>query len=304
MARRRSKPTQAPAPERVAPERAGAPESSALEAVARMLEHRFTHPELLERALTHRSWAYEAREVPGIAAGSEADHRADPSHDNEQLEFLGDAVLGLLAAEALCSRFPGSREGELTRLRANLVSRKHLGEVGTRLALGRVLRLGETAERNRGRDNPTLAANAIEAMIAALYLDGGLAPARRFVEKQILSPTLADLERSIAGSETLSGGGFSGAVGDHKSALQELVQAEGLGRPRYILAGEAGPDHARTFCIELRLEGPGADRGLLAQASGPSKKQAQQEAARLALAALIADGVGASSRAGASGPAE
>ena len=296
MARRKSKPAEAPALD--GPAHGGTGLSESLEVVSRMLGHRFAHPELLERALTHRSWAYET----SIAASSGEHDRADPSHDNEQLEFLGDAVLGLLAAEALCQRLPGSREGELTRLRANLVSRKHLGDVGTRLALGRVLRLGETAERNRGRDNPTLAANAMEALIAALYLDGGLAPARRFVEKEILAPTLGDLERSIAASDTLSGGGFSGAVGDHKSALQELVQAEGLGRPRYILAGEEGPDHRRTFRIEVRLEGPGAEHGLLAEASGASKKQAQQEAARLALITLIAAGVGAPGLV--SGPAE
>ncbi len=294
MARRTSKPAQAPAPVSSAPELQTSPKiSDPLEAVASILGHRFAHPELLERALTHRSWAYETGKSTSLSASAE-DDRADPSHDNEQLEFLGDAVLGLLAAEALCRRFPGSREGELTRLRANLVSRKHLGDVGTRLALGRVLRLGETAERNRGRDNPTLAANAVEALIAALFLDGGLQPARRFVEAEILAPTLGDLERSIAQSDALSGGGFSGAVGDHKSALQELVQAEGLGRPMYILAGQEGPDHRRTFRIEVWLDGAGAAFGLLAEASGPSKKEAQQEAARLALVSLIAAGVGAS----------
>ena len=121
-----------------------------------VLGHTFRRVELLTLAVTHRSYVYDKAST---LAGGDLAH---PEHDNEQLEFMGDAVLGLLVAEALCEYFPASREGELTRLRATLVSRKHLGEVGARLDLGRWLRLGHTAEKNNGRKNTALFANAME----------------------------------------------------------------------------------------------------------------------------------------------
>ncbi len=263
------------------------PQSSTLATPAeleQLLGHTFARPELLTLALTHRSFVYDASSTPG-ARTSEA--LADPARDNEQLEFLGDAALGLLAAEGLYRRFPASREGELTRLRASIVSRKHLGHVGTRLDLGRWLRLGLTAENNGSRQSAALFANAVEAIIAALYLDGGLEVARRFVDLHILTPALPELERSLAGTNTLSG-----AVGDHKSALQEMLQASGIGRPEYRLISETGPDHRRIFRIQVVLDPnlaashPSALTGILAEADGPSKKQAQQEAARLAVARI------------------
>ena len=240
-----------------------------------ILGHRFRRPELLTLALTHRSYVYDA-----VGSSTEED-RADPSHDNEQLEFVGDAALGLLAAESLCRRFPASREGELTRLRASVVSRAHLGKVGTKLGLGRFLRLGHTAEKNQGRTNAALFANTVEAIIAALYLDGGIEVARRFVEAEVLDGALPELEESLA-----TGARFSGAVGDHKSALQELLQATGMGRPQYRLLSESGPEHRRIFQVEVRLEGDEGREGALAQAEGSTKKQAQQEAARLAFAKM------------------
>lgn len=243
-----------------------------------MLGHRFDRPELLTLAMTHRSFVYDS---VAIDASGTDDDRADPSHDNEQLEFMGDAALGLLAAEALCRRFPGSREGELTRLRASVVSRSHLGKVGTRLGLGRWLRLGHTAERNSGRTNAALFANAVEALIAALYLDGGIEVARRFVETEVLDGALPELEQSLA-----RGDGFSGAVGDHKSELQELLQATGRGRPQYQLVSESGPEHRRIFRVEVRLAGDDDQTAALAAADGSTKKQAQQEAARLAVQQL------------------
>jgi ribonuclease-3 len=245
-----------------------------IEELEQMLGHKFQRPELLTLALTHRSYVYDAVMADGD------DDRADPSHDNEQLEFMGDAALGLLAAEALCRRFPGSREGELTRLRASVVSRAHLGKVGTRLELGRWLRLGHTAEKNEGRTNAALFANTVEAVIAALYLDGGVEVARRFVEQQVLDGALPELEQSLARGER-----FSGAVGDHKSELQELLQANGMGRPQYRLLSESGPEHRRVFRVEVRLDGDDG-HGALAEANGSTKKQAQQEAARLAVAQL------------------
>jgi ribonuclease-3 len=250
-----------------------------LEAV---LGHRFGRPELLTLALTHRSYVYDADAQGGAAlSGVEL---ADPSLDNEQLEFMGDAVLGLLAAEALCQRFPASREGELTRLRASVVSRRHLGDVGTQLQLGRWLRLGRTAEQNHGRSNAALFANAVEALIAALYLDGGLTAARRFVEEKVLAGALPAMERAVTAGKDGVGGRFGGVVGDFKSALQEMLQADGARKPQYRLVGESGPDHRRVFRVEVRLDG---DEGAaLAEAEGSTKKQAQQEAARIAVAKL------------------
>ena len=238
-----------------------------------VLGYRFRNPELLKLALTHRSFVYDAK--LSDATGD----LADPSQDNEQLEFVGDAALGLLAAEALCRHFPASREGELTRLRASVVSRKHLGEVGTRLNLGRWLRLGHTAERNDGRTNAALFANTVEALIAALFLDGGIEAARRFVEKEVLAGALPNLHRSVAGGER-----FGGAIGDHKSELQEMLQAQGKGRPHYRLLSESGPDHRRMFRVEVTLEGEGTDA--LGEAEASTKKQAQQEAARSAVILL------------------
>ncbi len=273
----------------------GPPHAQELE---RVLGYRFKRRALLELALTHRSYVYDVAGAGGAEsdAGRELAGRelADPSRDNEQLEFMGDAALGLLAAEWLCRRFPGSREGELTRLRASVVSRKHLGEVGTRLGLGRWLRLGKTAERNAGRTNTALFANAVEALIAALYLDGGIEEARRFVEEQVLAGAVEGMERSLekAGEKASGGGGegFSEAVGDHKSALQEMLQAEGRERPQYRVVSETGPDHRRVFRVAIWLGG--AEEGALAEAEGLTKKQAQQEAARIALGKLMAgDGV-------------
>ncbi|SNT14317.1 RNAse III [Granulicella rosea] len=242
-----------------------------------LVGHRFRRPELLELALTHRSASYEG----GGGAGSTAEVVADPARDNEQLEFVGDAVLGMLVAEALYRRYPGSREGELTRLRASVVNRRHLGVVGGNIELGRWLRLGHGEEASGGRNKPALLANAVEALIAAIYLDGGIEVARAFVETQVLSPALPQLEQAMAEGDT-----FSGAVGDHKSALQEHLQAAGMGQPKYALTGQTGPDHRRLFQVEVRVDG--TDGPPLAVAQGSSKKVAQQEAARLAIAVLTA----------------
>lgn len=234
-----------------------------------LLGHTFVRPDLLRVALTHRSFVYDS-----VDPNTKED-LADPSRDNEQLEFMGDAALGLLAAESLCRRFAGFREGELTRLRALVVSRKHLGEVGTRLGLGRWLRLGRTAEMNAGRTNAAIGANAVEAVIAALYLDGGIEAARRFVEEHVLAGALPELESSPER--------MNGAVGDYKSALQEMLQADGRERPQYLVLAEMGPDHRRVFRVEVRLNGTEAALGV---GEGVTKKQAQQEAARLALERL------------------
>jgi ribonuclease III len=236
------------------------------------LGHTFRNPELLEQALTHRSLSYETN----------PESLADPRADNEQLEFLGDSILGLVIAEALYRRFPNSREGELTRLRASIVSRRHLGEMALRLNLGARLRLGKGEERSGGRTKAALLSNALEAVIAALYLDAGLPAAAAFIDRHILTPALPSLTLALDPAST-----FSGAVGDHKSALQEHLQAAGLGQPQYILTGQSGPDHQKRFHVEVRVHQPAGeatDTAALASAEGSTKKQAQQEAARLALA--------------------
>jgi ribonuclease-3 len=267
---------------------------NSLAELEQLLGHTFHRPELLLRALTHRSFVYEAA---GIKPGDATPRRRDPSLDNEQLEFLGDAALGLLVAESLCQHFPGSSEGELTQMRASLVSRRHLGKVGTRLNLGQWLRLGMGLE-NRGRQNATLAANAMEAVIAALFLDGGIETARQFVEREVLAEALPGLMESVhSEAEGVGGqGSFPGAVGDYKTALQELVQSESLGKPRYVVVDESGPAHQRVFSIEVCLDGEGAEFGALAQASASRKKQAQQEAARQAVARLHELGIGVGDR--------
>src|SRR3984885_5319079 len=241
---------------------------------APLLDHVFQRPELLTWALTHRSLAYETN----------PESLPDPAADNEQLEFLGDAVLGLAVAESLFLRFPTSREGELTRLRSSLVSRRHLGEVAARIDLGSLLLLGRGEEQSGGRRKPALLANALEAVIAALYLDGGLAVARAFIEKHIIEPTLPDLHLAIQTGET-----FSGAIGDHKSALQEHLQATGAGQPHYVLTDQSGPDHQKRFRVEVRIADKEGGSRALAESEGTTKKQAQQDAARLAFQRLIVE---------------
>jgi ribonuclease-3 len=239
---------------------------------ARLFDYKFKDPSLLILALTHSSLAYE-RNPEGTP---------DPGSDNERLEFLGDAVLGLVVAEALYRRLPASREGDLTRLRASLVSSRHLAQVAQRIQLGPMLRLGRGEAHSGGQRKPALLANALEAVIAALYLDGGLAPARDFIHRHIIEPAEASLLGALHSSEPISG-----AVGDYKSALQERLQATGLGQPQYILANQSGPDHQKRFRIEVRVASADGGPLILASAEGTTKKQAQQEAARLAFASLL-----------------
>jgi len=237
-------------------------------------EHRFRRPDLLTLALTHRSLAYETNPETLL----------NPATDNEQLEFVGDAVLGLAVAESLYRRFPQAREGELTRLRASLVSRRHLGDVAQCIGLGAMLRLGRGEEQSGGRQKPALLANALEAVIAALYLDGGLEVARSFIERHIIEPSLPDLHGALKAGDT-----FSGAIGDHKSALQEHLQASGRGQPQYVLTAQSGPDHQKLFRVEVRIaDGLGGSRAL-AESEGSTKKQAQQQAARIAFERLLAE---------------
>jgi ribonuclease-3 len=239
--------------------------------------HTFRQAKLLQRALTHSSLAYEQ------AADGHFDEVSDNA-DNEQLEFLGDAVVGLVAADSLYRRYPELREGELTRLRAALVSRQHLGQVASRLDLGSALFLGKGEERSGGRKKSALLANAIEALIGAVYLDAGLESARVFVEQWVVEPYVGELRATIE---------RGGNIGDHKSALQEFLQARKAGQPQYTVKAESGPDHRKRFLVEVRMPAakvnpaePGKPR-LLARGSGTTKKHAEQEAARRAYQKLI-----------------
>jgi ribonuclease-3 len=248
------------------------------------LGHVFARPELLVHALTHRSQAYElAMETGKPDEGGQQGERAD----NERLEFLGDAVLGVVVAEALFQSHPEWQEGELTRMRAQLVSRRHMAEVAQAIGLGEYLLLGKGEERSGGRKKVAILANAMEAVLAAMYLDAGLKgsangalePVRRFARRHILGSAADDLAR-----ELLSGA----ALGDHKSALQEHLQATHAGIPVYRVESESGPDHRKRFQVQVRLKNADGQVGLsLASGTGSTKKKAEQEAARRALALLL-----------------
>jgi ribonuclease III len=250
-------------------------------ALEQTLGYKFSKPKLLELALTHRSHPYEARSDPGEIAAHET--RNTPGTDNEQLEFVGDAVLGLAVTELLYHRFPDRSEGELTRMRASLVSRQRLAALGVELGLDEHLLVGRSAEQNGVRRKPALLANAAEAVLAAIYLDAnaankdGFREVRRLVEEKLVRPELAMLEAALK----MDGG--RGALRDAKTLLQERVQACGAGRLRYADIEQTGPAHQRRFKVEARIEAPGGKISVLASAEGSSKKEAQQKAAELAL---------------------
>ena len=221
------------------------------------LGHEFTDRALLARALTHSSFANE---------------NSDTLNDNEQLEFLGDSVLSLVTSEHLCSRFPKYSEGQLSKLRAHLVSSRHLAKVARTTELGRHLQLGRGEERSGGRHKPAVLADAVEAIIAALYLDGGLAAARRFILTKVVGPELDRIGFDPAART---------AHTDYKSTLQEMLQANGRPQPNYEVVAQSGPEHSKTFTVQVTL-----DPGLHVRAEGRSKKLAEQRAAELAIEQL------------------
>jgi ribonuclease-3 len=241
------------------------------------LGHVFRVPGLLVRALTHRSLAREqavlenAKEVgwDGVALGA---------GDNERLEFLGDAVLGLVVAESLFGVHPDWDEGELTRVRARLVSRQHMAQVAEEIGLGRHLRLSRGEDKGGLRNKSTVLSNTMEAVIGALFLDGGLEPVRAFARRNILGEAADQL------AEELRSGA---ALGNYKSALQERLQADHAGTPVYRVKSESGPDHRKRFLVEVRLTMEAGQPGKpLARGTGSTKKLAEQDAARRALEKL------------------
>ncbi len=228
-----------------------------LEPFEARLGYGFRDKELLTRALTHRSWMAER----GPARAQ--------NEDNEQLEFLGDAILGFIASESLLARHPLAREGQLSQWKAHLVSALHLHSCALELGLGEHLLLGKGEDRNGGRNRRTLLANALEAVIAAMYLDGGIQATRIFIEKHILSAL--DSPEDVEWIGRLN----------HKSVLQERTQALGFAIPRYITVETSGPEHAKVFTVEARI-----GKELASRATGNSKKAASQHAAQLLLEQL------------------
>jgi ribonuclease-3 len=219
------------------------------------LGHCFRQREWLERALTHSS---RRREPPATIAGE----------DNEKLEFLGDAVLGALVSEYLVTSFPDWSEGQLSKSRAKLVNSHSLQAAARRLNLGQYLRLGRGEEKTGGREKSTVLADAYEAVVAAIYLDAGLDAAREFVRSSLLEETIGREAQHLGQP-------------DHKSGLQEFLQARGHPPAEYRVVSESGPDHRKTFLVEVCMAGR-----VLGSAAGANKKEAEQAAARLALERL------------------
>lgn len=215
------------------------------------LKESFKNKKLFDLALTHRSWLNENN-----AKGS-----------NERLEFLGDAILEFIVSRILYEKFPGREEGFLTALRAKLVNTVSLSQVAKNLELGKYLYLSKGEEETGGRNNVSLLADTVEAVIGALFLDLGIESAQNFIDENILF----DLDKKAA--EPLK---------DAKSMLQEIVQAKGSGTPRYQVISEEGPDHAKKFTIEVLVDGKSIGSG-----SGKNKSEAAQNAAQAALERML-----------------
>ena len=224
-----------------------------MEAIEKKLNYTFRDKLLLVNALTHSSYANE--------------NRGHSCESNERLEFLGDSVLGFVVADALYRRESELPEGRMTRVRAQLVCEDSLRRVATELGLGSYIRLGRGEEHTGGRNRASILADAVEALIAAMFLDGGLEVARAFIERNILS--------------ALDKGDWL-AFGDGKTELQELVQRKSGQTLSYELVSESGPDHNKTFRMRVLLNGEPIGSG-----EGRTKKEAEQSAARAALKELL-----------------
>ena len=220
-----------------------------MEALEQTLDYQFRDRTLLRTALTHSSYANEHRCV-----------------SNERLEFVGDSVLGMVTASYLYQRFPELPEGKMTRLRAELVCEQSLWEVAEKLGLGRALLLGRGEESSGGRTRPSILADCVEAVIAAVYLDGGMEPARRLIDKYILSRLDGENDALIR---------------DWKTELQELIQQTPGRNLAYSMIGESGPDHMKRFSAAVSCDGVQIGVG-----EGKTKKEAEQMAARAAMEAM------------------
>jgi ribonuclease-3 len=230
-----------------------------LDLLETVLAYQFQNRSLLERAITHRSWAHEQ-----VAPGAE--DQARQLH-NEALEFLGDSVLGLIVADYLCTAYPTGTEGELSRMKHRLVSAPTLAQASLRLNLGDFLRFGRGEEKSGGRRKDALLADVLEAIVGAIFVDGGLSAATDFV-RHALGEELRKVTPSAA------------AEADYKTMLQEKLQAERRPAPKYSVVESSGPPHKRTFYVEVKW-----DDGSV-RAEGRSKKIAEAAAAKEALALL------------------
>lgn len=240
-------------------------DTSALETA---VGHVFRTHAFLDKALTHASYARET-ESQNAASGTPT-----VEADNEQMEFLGDAVLSFVVSQELFRRFPEYHEGELSKLRAHIVSARRLLRPARELKIGAFLRLGRGEERSGGRGKSALLVNALEAIIAALYLDAGLEVAHHFILQHILEPELAEVHKH---------GGRTLPVMDYKSALQEAVHASGRSQARYVTLKEEGPDHRKIFTMEVHIPSSAAgDDAFVCRSEASTKKAAEQAAARLA----------------------
>jgi ribonuclease-3 len=214
--------------------------------------YRFKNISLLQNALSHSSYANERWH--------------DSLKSNERLEFLGDSILGMVTAEYLYRNFPDRPEGDLTRMRADMVCERALAQVADRIGLGAHLLLGHGEETGGGRTRHSILADAVESVIAACFLDGGMEPARNFINTFVLTEVPVKKLRNT----------------DYKTGLQELVQQKKNQVLSYCLVGESGPDHDKQFLVEVSLNGCVVGRG-----QGTSKKRAEQDAARAAMKALF-----------------
>ena len=219
-----------------------------------ILNHRFVNQTLLQQALTHPSYLNEARQ--------------EGATDYQRLEFLGDAVLGLLLADLLYQQFPGLPEGDLSRLRSSLVDQPRLAGLAVDAGIASLILMGKGAEREGGRTNPSILADVFEALIGAIYCDAGFVAVQKVI-KQIYTPLVAAI------------GSGASAQHDAKSELQELLAARKQPTPVYNLVDQQGPDHDRLFSVAVVVDGT-----VLGQGQGRSKKAAQQSAAEAALARL------------------
>ena len=228
--------------------------SEALSSLEELLRYRFKDPSLLLRALTHRSFVNE--------------HEGEGLQHNESMEFLGDAVLGFLISSKIYQRFPNLTEGELSKIKAYLASAVNLVRMAEKVEIGRFLRLSRGEEKTGGRSKRAIVVDAYEAIIGSIFIDGGIEAAAGFVDGQIGE----FLEAMDLGEFT---------YGDFKSALQEELHNQGHPEPIYKVVNEIGPDHRKIFVVQVMVKGQ-----VVAEASGRTKKEAQQAAARLALESL------------------
>lgn len=242
--------------------------SRQLQTLEEIIGYKFNNLSLLDRALTHKSFVYES-------TGSKL-------YDNESLEFLGDSVLGFLSSAELFRRYPGLNEGNLSKIKSFLVSSANLVRRSQALNLGHYLRLGYGEEKSGGREKRAILVDAYEALVAAIYLDGGIEKAEEFVRQQFL-PILSSIDLNDL------------SYADYKSTLQERLHLMKLPEPKYRTVDEIGPDHKKTFIVEVIV-----NNQVIASAYGRTKKEAQQEAARLALESLGKESLGPTPR----GPAD